>query len=195
VTLNSNILTVGGSTNTTYSGVMSGTGSLVKAGTATFTMSGANTYSGTTSVNAGRLVVAHNSALGTTAGGTTVAAGATLDLQNVAVGAEQITLAGGTLTDVTSSLAGNIILTADSNLGATNAGDTLTLSGVISGNYAITKIGAGTVVLSGANTYTGSTTVSAGTLSVTGSLADTTAVTVASGATYNVGASDTIASH
>ncbi|QWD79425.1 autotransporter-associated beta strand repeat-containing protein [Polynucleobacter sp. MWH-Spelu-300-X4] len=195
INLNSYTLTVGDANNTTISGVISGNGgALVKRGSGSLTLSGANTYTGTTSVNAGRLIATNSSALGTTAGGTTVAAGATLDLQNVAIGAEQITLAGGTLTDVTSSLAGDIILTANSNLGATNAGDTLTLSGVISGSYGITKIGAGTVVLSGANTYTGATAINGGTLSVTGSLSDSTSVAVASGATYALGASDTITS-
>ena len=173
---------------------MSGAGGLIKQGSGTLTLSGANTYSGTTTISAGTIKVANDAGLGSTLGGTTVASGATLDLQNVAVGAESITLSGGTLTDVTSTLSGDITLTANSSLGATNSGDTLTLSGVISGGYGITKVGAGTVVLSGTNTYTGTTMISAGTLSVTGSLSDSTAVTVSSGATYSVGANDTIAS-
>jgi autotransporter-associated beta strand protein len=62
----------------------------------------------------------------------------------------------------------------------------LVMSGVIAnspfeaGNNGITKAGAGTLVLSGANTYTGNTTVSAGTLLVNGSLA-TGAVNVGAG--------------
>ncbi len=51
---------------------------------------------------------------------------------------------------------------------------------------ALTKVGAGTLTLSGVNTYRGPTHVSAGTLRVTGSLA-TTAVSVASGATLSGG--------
>ncbi|NBV01529.1 MAG: hypothetical protein EBS31_08960, partial [Burkholderiaceae bacterium] len=174
------------------SAVISGSAGVTKTGAGTLVLSGANTYTGETVISAGKIIVRHNTALGSTSGGTSVAAGATLDLYNVDVGAEQVTLSGGTLTDVTSSLAGNIVLTADSNIGATNADDVLTLSGVISGSYGITKVGAGTVVLGGNNTYTGTTTVSSGTLSVTGSLADVTSVTVASGATYSLGASDTI---
>ena len=49
-----------------------------------------------------------------------------------------------------------------------------TFSGVIrntAGTLAITKIGAGTLTLSGASTYTGGTTISAGTLEVSGSIA------------------------
>jgi fibronectin-binding autotransporter adhesin len=192
VTLAAN-LTAGSTPDTTFSGVMSGTGNFTKAGTGTLTLSGANDYSGTTTVLAGTLLISHNTGLGTTAGGTTVNSGATLDLYNVIVGAEAVTLAGGTLKDVTSSLAGNITLTADSTLEA-GSGDTLTLSGVISGDYGFTKTGTGTVVLSNHNTYTGTTAISAGTLNVTGTLSDSTAVTVASGATYIVGANDTVAS-
>jgi autotransporter-associated beta strand protein len=95
-----------------------------------------------------------------------VASGAFLDLLGVAVGSEAITLSGGTLQDVTSSLAGNITLTADSTISATNANDVLTLSGNISGNFAITKAGLGTVIFTGTNAYTGGTSINAGTLSL-----------------------------
>ena len=101
--------------NTTYNGVISGTGAagLSKTGTGTLTLSGANTYAGTTLVNAGKLAITHNDALGATGdgNGTTVASGATLELRgrtsfdasgtlngysNITV-AESLTLNGGTL--------------------------------------------------------------------------------------------------
>jgi fibronectin-binding autotransporter adhesin len=43
------------------------------------------------------------------------------------------------------------------------------ISGIIDGVTALTKQGAGTLTLSGTNTYTGSTTISAGTISVASS--------------------------
>jgi outer membrane autotransporter protein len=75
--LNANTLTTGGDgTSTVYSGNLSGVGgSVVKNGAGTFTRSGANTYTGTTTVNTGTLNV-----LGTHVGGGnyTIAPGAKL---------------------------------------------------------------------------------------------------------------------
>ena len=84
-----------------------------------------------------------NGALGTVAGATTVASGATLDLQNVNYAtAEAITLKGGTLATSTgtSTFAGAVALgTGDGTVNV--AGTQLTLSGVISGTNALTKTG------------------------------------------------------
>lgn len=67
-------LTVGGNNQTnTYSGVISGSGSLTKAGLGVFNLAGTNTYTGPTTVSAGTLVVD-----GAIAGDLTVDEGATL---------------------------------------------------------------------------------------------------------------------
>lgn len=71
-------------------------------------------------------------------------------------------------------------------LGATNYDGTVhdgSFSGSIQGNVALVKIGPGTQILGGANTFTGPTTLSNGTLLVNGSLAAGSAVTVTAGAT------------
>ncbi|ADB17731.1 autotransporter-associated beta strand repeat protein [Pirellula staleyi DSM 6068] len=69
--------------------------SLIKNGTGTLTLGGANTFAGTTTVNAGTVVAAHSSALGTTAGGTVVSGGATLALSGgITIDGEAIQIAG-----------------------------------------------------------------------------------------------------
>ncbi len=79
-----------------------------------------------------------------------------------------------------------VVLNSNAVVTTTNAGDSITIGGAISGSASLTASGAGAIVLGGANTYTGATTINSGllTLSATGSLASTT-VTVAGGATFN----------
>jgi autotransporter-associated beta strand protein len=72
-----------------------------------------------------------------------------------------------------------------------NSADVLTVSGPLAGAANITKIGAGTITLSAANTYTGNTTLNAGTLTISGSgtLGNTANALAINGATLNIGAS------
>jgi autotransporter-associated beta strand protein len=72
------------------------------------------------------------------------------------------------------------------------AASDLLISGNITelyGPLGISKSGAGTMVLSGTNSYTGATIVNAGTLVVNGSIANATTTTVQSGATISGGGS------
>ena len=105
-------LTVGNNnSSTTYSGTLTGGGSLIKVGTGTLTLSGAQTYTGTTAVTVGTLVV--NGSLGN--GGTTVASGATL-AGNMTIGGT--TAVNGTLAVGNSPGTGNFA-TLDLNSTAT----------------------------------------------------------------------------
>ncbi|HLG00629.1 MAG TPA: autotransporter-associated beta strand repeat-containing protein, partial [Acidimicrobiia bacterium] len=96
VSLGGNTLTVTQGSSQTFAGVIAGAGgALTKTGASSLTLSGNNTYTGATTVSAGTLLLSHANALGTTAAGTTVASGATLELNDVDVGAEALTLNGG----------------------------------------------------------------------------------------------------
>jgi len=68
-------------------------GGLIKSGSGRMMFNGANTYDGTTAVSAGQLNVRHAQALGSTAGETTVADGAQLELQGgITVSGETVTI-------------------------------------------------------------------------------------------------------
>jgi autotransporter-associated beta strand protein len=86
-----------------------------------------------------------------------------------------LTLGGAPVDIDLSSATQDLILNSNLVLGAANvwdvaSGRTLTLGGEVSGSAALTTQGAGTAILSGANTYTGSTTVTGGRLDITGGI-------------------------
>ncbi len=144
--------------SSTYSGIIqdgSGSLSLTKNGTGILTLSGVNTYTGTTTISSGTLEVA---AVGAIPNVSAVTDNGTLDLagNNTTIGS----LAGsGT---VTSSVAGAVTLTTGDNTSTI-------FSGIIqngSGTVALTKNGNGSFTLSGNNTFSGTTTLSTGTLNI-----------------------------
>ena len=73
---------------------ISGSGSLEKKGTGMVTLSGANSYTGTTTITAGTIKAGSGTALGTSANGTSIATGATLDVNGQNLGVEVITVQG-----------------------------------------------------------------------------------------------------
>ncbi len=184
-------LTVGGlNTSDTLGGVVSdkgsqfvqpgtGTGgSIVKVGTGTLTLSGANTYTGGTVLHQGRLNVGHNEALGT--GALSMDDDTTLGFS-----ADGLTIANA------------IQLTGQNDPIIDTGAFSATLGGAISGGGFITKEGTGTLTLSGANTYTGATNVAQGTLKAgaANTLSAASAHSVAAGATLDLaGFSQTVAS-
>ncbi len=209
VTANASTLTVGGVISDGASN-----NALTKAGNGTMVLSGANAYSGLTTVATGILNIQNNTALGTAAAGTVINDGAKLQLQGT------ITVTGETLTtgfiesvsgtntwtgNITGPTATQFTIQADTGAaliisGNVNAnGHTAFLSGAGSGEISgvISNVfatgglnlnGTGTWVLSGANTYASTTNVTSGNLQVGKAgvgQTGTLATTVSSGATLS----------
>jgi autotransporter-associated beta strand protein len=85
---------------------------------------------------------------------------------------------------------GRVALNGTRTVTVANAAATLAIGGVIqhsSGSHGITKAGAGTLELRGANTYTGATAINAGTLILRGATHATNAITFGSGGTGVLG--------
>ncbi len=147
VTLGSATLTAGAAASTTFAGVIGSTGGLVKTGVGTMTLSGVNTYTGSTTINAGAISIAAATGIG--------------NITNA------LTLNGGTLIASTAlTLARPITLGTNGGTFNETASATLTLSGVISGPGALIKAGTRTLALTGTNTYLGGTTNGAGIITI-----------------------------
>jgi autotransporter-associated beta strand protein len=171
---------IGGATSTNTGAINAiisenvGPFSLTKVQANSIALGGANTYKGLTTVSAGSLILRNAKALGTTDAGTTVASGARVELDNLTVAGEAITVNGngtnfyGALQgrSGTSVWTGNVTIgaAADTRIGAA-AGASLEVSGVIDDGVNDYRImyrvadSAATVIISGNNTYTGGTSI------------------------------------
>jgi fibronectin-binding autotransporter adhesin len=160
VSLGSAQFRVNQTSDATYSGAMSGTGTFVKKGTSSLTLSGANSYSGQTYIDEGTLKYTANQAGGYTgainvgkgspAGAATLAMGSGVTLGN------NITIlsgSGSTKTiqaDGNSTVGGNITMNDVLRLNA--SGGNLTVNGAISnsGNNLTNIASGGNITLAGA---------------------------------------------
>lgn len=153
IDLGGNALTLIGSGDTLLSRPVIGTGSLVKNGDGTVTLSGNSTFEGSLVLNDGTFATGSNNRITDTVA-VSVGGGAVFDLSLST--AETIGSIDGT---------GGVVLGAGTlTIGAND--DSTSFSGVISGPGGITKTGNGTLTFTEANTYDGSTTVSSGVLNV-----------------------------
>jgi fibronectin-binding autotransporter adhesin len=113
-------------------------------------------------------------------------------LTNLVFGDSDTSSAGSWILNNNGTSTNNLILagtTPTITVNALGTGKTATISAIIQGSAGLTKAGTGTLILSGANTYTGTTIVNAGTLQLgaAGVLADISNLTINSGATLNMG--------
>lgn len=167
-------ITVASSANPSafITGIISGGNSsvgLIKAGGSTFNLSGVNTYSGDTRIAAGSLQLSPST--GAPAGTSLALQNSTVDMNASDAGALSFRGSVGTVAATLGGLKGSrnlgLLNTSSAAVALTvgNNGQSTTYSGVLSGSGAsLTKIGAGTLILSGANTYDGATTISGGSL-------------------------------
>ncbi|EML8281901.1 autotransporter-associated beta strand repeat-containing protein [Salmonella enterica] len=160
-----------------------GTGSVVKSGDETLTLSGANSYTGGTTISGGTLVASNVEALGSG----DVTDNATLEMNTggdfanniggtgsvVKSGDDALTLSGSnTYTGGTTISGGTLVASNVEALGSGDVTDNATLEMNTGGDFAnniggtgsVVKSGDKTLTLSGSNTYTGGTLISDGTL-------------------------------
>ncbi|HHA3569243.1 TPA: autotransporter-associated beta strand repeat-containing protein [Salmonella enterica subsp. enterica serovar Havana] len=166
-----------------FDNAISGSGQVVKSGDETLTLSGANSYTGGTTISGGTLVASNVEALGTG----DITDNATLELNtggdfdNVISGSGQVvksgdktlTLSGSnTYTGGTTISGGTLVASNVDALGSGDVTDNATLEMNTGGDFAnniggtgsVVKSGDKTLTLSGTNSYTGGTTISGGTL-------------------------------
>lgn len=136
----------------TYSGAISGSGSVEKTGIGVVTLTSSLAYIGSTTVSAGTLILEGNNS--GYAGATTVSSGATLQ-------GDALSLPNGIAND-------GLVRFAQQGEGL--------YSGVISGTGDMEKTGNGTLTLASSQSYTGATKVAEGTLVLLGNITSPTSI-------------------
>jgi fibronectin-binding autotransporter adhesin len=198
-------------TTFTLGGAVSGAGALTKDGAGSLVFTNTNTYAGGTTIDAGTLQLGDGGTAGSITGdvfnngmlafnrsdsltfagavtgggmvnqigtGTTILTGNSSYTGGTTISAGELRLGnGGTTGGITGDVVNNAALSF-------NRSDAVTFAGLISGTGTLAQMGSGTTILTGANSYAGSTAVSAGTLLINGDQsAATGATSVAAGAT------------
>ncbi len=152
-------LALNGSTKTTFSGVISGTGSVTKMGSNIFVLSGDNTYTGGTTISAGTLKLGNNAGIGV--GSVFVDKNGVLDLYGYSPTIYGLT-GSGRINNISATKMSTLTIVGNSSF-----------SGIIRKNLSLSKeislvVSSGTLTLSGTTTLTGTTTLLGGTLELTG---------------------------
>ena len=151
-------------------------GSLTKAGLGSLTLSGSNAFTGGVMINNGTLQLGSTGALNSTAGwenavtfGASAPSTATLNLNGNSVTIANLSTNATPGTPIVQNAGATpAILTVGNWANASGTFAGTIQDGIGGGTLTLKKAGAGTLTLSGSNTYSGTTTLSAGTLALSG---------------------------
>ena len=155
--------------NFTFNNTISGTGDIIKTGAAGARFNGINTFTGNVVINSGQIGINNNASFGSTIGNTTINSGGTININTSGLIIPEIfNIAGsgntgnGAIRNNTGNnrIAGNITLT-DSVEIESGLGNTLTLSGIISGGAFFDLDLNGNILLTGTGTNLGDTIINA----------------------------------
>lgn len=152
-------------------GIISGAGGVFITSGGSATLSGANTYTGVTSIVGGMLALAGPGSIAPSSG-VAVSAGGLFDISGTTSGATIKTLSGD---------ANGLVALGAQTLTLSNA--STTFNGVINGVGGGLQISGGVETLAGVNTYTGATTLDGGMLLVNGSIISSNLTAVDAGGT------------
>lgn len=198
-----------GSGNITINGNVSAGFSVDAAGSGTLTLNGTNTNSASDYVENGTVLIGNNAAMGTTTinlgytagtnSATLLTNGAYTVANNIAVGhttntTGTLTLGGATAN--ASTFSGTVTLLDGLTINQV-ANGSVTFGKAITGAYPVTVAGAGTVIYTAVNTYSGGTSINNGTLQLSGNGSVAGQIAVGSAGTFDVSpfASYTLASN
>lgn len=192
---------------TTFPGIISGTGNVSQIGPGTTVLTGANSYTGGTTVNTGMLQLGSGGTAGSIVGNVAVngngalvfnrsdintfpgvisGTGAVMQIgtgTTVLTGADTYTggtiVSGGILQIGNGGTSGAIVgdVTVNNALVVADRSDAIVYGGTISGNGGIMQLGSGSLTLTGDNAFTGTTTIAAGTLQLGNGVGSAGAVT------------------
>lgn len=175
-------------TEAAITSALSGAINLVKTGAGILRLSTANTYTGNTTVSAGVLTIETLAALpgNATNGRVSVASGAALAVYNAITDAEITAMLA------TTNFAAGAFIGFDTTSGARTY--PIARGNTSQGALGLLKVGTGTLTLSGANTYTGTTRVREGTLatSTADRISNSSALVVDAGAAFQLGGNEAV---
>ena len=176
-------INVSGANNTTLTGGALTAAGISKAGDGVLNLNTAGNYSTGVSVTGGTVQATVDGSL---SGNVTLNAGTTLD-----IGTTANTVAALSVTDATINGTGKITTSVTA---VTQTTGSSTIAAEISGDGSFTKAGAGTVTLSGANSYTGNTIVAGGVLATSGNerISDASVISPGTGAKLLLGGNETV---